>query len=162
MAKFGKFVGKEFKAFNDNELKSFENVIKTVFGSVGTVRLESVDNESVCSAVFKVALNDNEKIGKVADRNHKGNYAYGITELTFMAFKHEGQLEKSIGVYEGEKFIQYDLKAWTNGKYHEYRRRHENDFKFEGKNHYAYDTEINGFESDLRNWGNNVWWGIDY
>ena len=162
MAKFGKFVGKKFMAFDDTELKALEKTINSVFKSVGTVKLESVDTDGVCSAIFKIVLNDKDKLDKVADKNHKGNYAYGISELTIMACKHEGRLEKSIGVYEGEPFIQYDLKAWTNGKYHEYRKHHEHDWKFEGKNHYAYDTEINEFEGDLRSWGNNVWWGIGY
>lgn len=160
MAKFGKFVGKEFKAFNENELKDLEKTINSVFGTIGKVKLERVDTSCTNSAVFKVALN--KVIGKVYDNAHKGNYAYNISELIIMACKHEGQLEKSIGVYEGEPFIQYDLTCWTNGGYHEYRKHHKYDWKFEGKHHFAYDTDINDFEVDLQKWNNCVQKGIAY
>ena len=66
-----------------------------------------------------------------------------------------------IGCYEGEPFIQYSIKCWTNGKYHTYKRQYRNDGVFEGKNHYFYDTDIREFQLELAQWKANVMGGID-
>ena len=159
MAKYGKFVGKDFEVFNSMEIENLTNVIKRVFNDVGVVSLKRVDDTSPCSAIFEIVLN--QKIEKKNDLTNPRNFAYGITKLTVMANKSSGRIEEGIGNYVGEPFVQYSLTAWTDGKYHEYKRQYKNDCKFEGKGHYAYDTELTCFLGDLAKWRMSVYNGID-
>jgi hypothetical protein len=79
-----------------------------------------------------------------------------------MVVKSEGRIEVGLRSYVGEPFIQYSIKCWTDGKYHEYRRQYRNDYNFEGKDHYFYDTEITDFQTELNTWKRNIFNGIDY
>lgn len=153
--KYGKFVGKTFKAFDNTELEKFKSIINDVFCSVGKVSLWHVDKNSTCSAFYKIKLDN--PIKKTGGKS----YAYNVNNLTIMITKEEGRLEEGMFNYVGEPFIQYSIKCYTDGKYHIYKKRHENDWVFEGKNHYNYDTEIPDFIPDLTNWKWNVLNGID-
>ena len=56
--KYGKFVGKTFKAFDNTELEKFKSIINDVFCSVGKVSLWHVDKNSTCSAFYKIKLDN--------------------------------------------------------------------------------------------------------
>lgn len=158
MAKFGKFVGFNGKAFNSNELDLFRETIDNVFGNVGLTSFVESDNDGV--AFFKVELNDSKK--KIASITKKGDFAYNVSNFKFMVVKSEGKIEEGLRNYVGEPFIQYSINCWTDGKYHEYRKQYRNDCVFEGKDHYFYDTEIQDFQTELNAWKRNVFNGIDY
>lgn len=158
MAKFGKFVGKEFKNFDSNELSLIRETLDNVFGDIGLVSLVDTDSEGM--AHFDVDLN--EYHNKINSMNKRGDFVHDLSHLKFLVTKEEGQIEKCIGHYEGEPFIQYSIKCWTNGKYHAYKRQYRNDCVFEGKDHYFYDTEIKDFQTELNAWKRNVFNGIDY
>lgn len=158
MAKFGKFVGLNNKVFDSNELDLFRETIDNSFGDVGLTSLVESNNDGV--AFFKVELNDSKK--KIDNITKRGTFAYNVSNLKFMVEKSEGKIEVGLRNYVGEPFIQYSIKCWTDGKYHEYRKQYRNDCVFEGKDHYFYDTEIKNFQTELNAWKRNVFNGIDY
>jgi hypothetical protein len=158
MAKFGKFVGLNRKVFDSNELSLFRETIDNVFGDIGLTSLVKSDDDGF--AFFNVELNNgNQKITNIAKR---GDFAYNVSNFKFMVVKSEGRIEVGLRSYVGEPFIQYSIKCWTDGKYHEYRRQYRNDYNFEGKDHYFYDTEITDFQTELNTWKRNIFNGIDY
>lgn len=157
MAKYGKFVGLKFIDFDSNELSLIRETLDNVFGDIRLVSLVDTDGEGM--AHFDVELNDYHK--KINSLNKKGDFVHDLSHLKFLVTKSEGKIEKWVSQYVGEPFIQYDIKCWTNGKYHTYRRQYCNDYCFEGKNHYFYDTDIREFNLDLSQWKANVMGGID-
>lgn len=157
MAKYGKFVGKKFMDFDSNELSLFRETLDNVFGDIGLTSLVDTDSEGM--AHYDVELNEYHK--KINSMNKRGDFVHDLSHLKLLVTKEEGQIEHYIGCYEGEPFIQYSIKCWTNGKYHTYKRQYRNDEVFEGKNHYFYDTDIREFQLDLAQWKANVMGGID-
>ena len=145
MAKFGKFVGLNRKVFDSNELSLFRETIDNVFGDIGLTSLVKSDDDGFASNIAK-----------------RGDFAYNVSNFKFMVVKSEGRIEVGLRSYVGEPFIQYSIKCWTDGKYHEYRRQYRNDYNFEGKDHYFYDTEITDFQTELNTWKRNIFNGIDY
>lgn len=157
MAKFGKFVGLNSKILDSNELSLFRETIDNVFGDVGLVSL--IENKDNGIALFNVELNNGKM--KIANISRNGDFAYNVSNLKFMVIKNEGRIEVGLREYVGDPFIQYSMNCWTNGLYHKYRKHYRNDCFFEGKGHYFYDTEIADFQTELKNWKQNVFNGID-
>lgn len=158
MAKYGNFVGQDFKDLDSNELSLFRETLDNVFGDIGVVSLVDTDSEGM--AHFDVDLN--KYYNKINSASRRGDFVHDLSHLKFLVVKKEGRLEVGLRNYVGEPFIQYSIKCWTNGKYHTYRRQYRNDCCFEGKEHYFYDTNIQDFQSELNFWKSNVFNGIDY
>lgn len=162
MAKYGKFVStKGFQKFNEREIAKLKKVMENTFRWTGVPKIITpIDNSK--GVYFQVLLNNELKEQKkiIKNQHNQKDYIYGLDCLTVAFYKDKGQIEKEIGEYEGKPFIQYQFFAWTNGMYHKYRGRRKYDFRFEGKNHFNYDTDINEFENDLTNWETNVWRGL--
>ena len=88
MAKFGKFVGFNGKAFDSNELDLFRETIDNVFGNVGLTSFVESNDDGI--AFFKVKLNDSKK--KIASLTKKGDFAYNVSNFKFMVVKSEGMV----------------------------------------------------------------------
>lgn len=157
MAKFGKFVGLNRKAFDMFEAARFRELFTNVFGDIGSIHCDGYSDVGI--GFFTVKLNNCKE--KIPNINKKGDFAYNVSKLEFMLTKSEGRIEVGFKTYYGDPFIQYSINCWTNGKYHEYRKQYRNDYNFEGKDHYFYDTKISDFQTDLTTWKWHVFNGID-
>lgn len=162
MAKYGKFVStKGLQKFNEREIAKLKKVMENTFRWNGVPKIITpIDNSE--GVFFQVVLNNDLKEQKKIIKNQRNqkDYIYGLDCLTVVFYKDKGQIEKAIGEYEGKPFVQYQFFAWTNGRYHTYRKQRKHDFRFEGKDHFNYDTDINEFVYDLTNWKTNVWRGL--
>ena len=156
--KLGKFIGKKSARFTANDIEKLAKVItegcKANFDGKLNIIYPDGDN-TLHTMTFEWVLANPIKKRMSGTRNFRGDYVYNITKFTFMAWKSEGYLEDDP---VKAPLLSFSVKAFTNGKYHEYRRHKENDFVFEGKGHYMYNTDFEDvqFVQDFNAWSDNI------
>lgn len=161
MAKYGKFVTKKSLVLNNQEIKKFRQVVLDVLKNYRRLdgrhswTLEWSDYKYANTLLtYKIKLSI--PIKRVNDITSKGCFAHDISQLWIHLYKSSGVLEDT-----GERMKQYEIYCGTDGKYHVYRTHYDRDYAFEGKHHFNYDTDIEGFREDLADWLQNVTRGIN-
>lgn len=164
--KNGKFVGKFTRKMTTEEIEQFISILESAFHDT-KVKIKSIDVKGDQSAVgyygyastlFTVTLS--KKISF-----HKGtDTVYNVNNLRFYVQPQEGfdnyencqKYQREVGEkgYGRDDFnsFEWSVNINTDGRVHEYRRHHKNDYLYEGEGHYLYYTELNEFFPDIKNY----------
>lgn len=155
--KQGTFVTDEIVAIQESErdkiMSMFEAKIKEFFPTNGG-KWAGIELETTGS-VPHLYLEWKFDKPRSARRFGNGDICYPVKTLKFFICKDFGHLEDKPevnGLYD------FSVSATTDAKYHRYRCHHQNDYPFEGKNHYWYNTDLNDpeFASDADKWLESV------
>ena len=155
----GDFVGQYTRLMTTEEKQAFMNLLDVAMFGAGIkpkfIEVEpDGDHNSYyghSSTVFNAVLPKTIAFKKGQDT------IYGVNRISFLVqpqlgYKTYEELQdyklkhgqRGFGVDDFTSF-QWSVHIRTDGKHHEYRRHHSNDFPYEGDNHYHYNTEMSEF-----------------
>ena len=158
--KLGKFIGKKSLRFTAEDINKLVEVVsmgcKANFdGKLNIIYPDGDDNLHTMTLEWILTNPIKKRMVRTGTVDFHGDYVYDITKFTFLAWKNEGYLADDP---KRAPLISFDLKAYTDGSYHRYKHRKDNDFKFEGAGHYMYNTDLEDgqFIHDFNYWSNNI------
>ena len=167
MAKNGDFVGQFTRQMTKEEVNQFKSILRKAFNYAGieytSIKFTRPDeaaekNYFGCgSAWFTVELPQTIAFKKGQDTVYNvSKIKFSVQpELGFSTYEKLQEVHKSTGGRLGYGKDAFDSFEWTvsalsDGRYHEYRHRHEHDYLYEGKDHYMYFTELEEFLADIQ------------
>lgn len=164
--KNGHFIGRFTRRMTEEEISQFKGILDKAFNYAGfkykKIFVEYPESKAEehyygsSSTTFIVEMPYGIQFKKGHDT------VYGVKEIKFavqpeLGFSSDEKCQeviKTVGL-KGFGRDPFDMFEWsisirTNGKYHEYRHHHRNDYIYEGKDHYLYYTEMEEFLPDIQ------------
>lgn len=149
--KLGSFVGKKDVKIDQYYVAKAFFTIASNATNIFSIKKEDIKDSYKDGLSYKIEIS----VNLPSMRKLNGDTVSKITKLSIRIYNQEGYLERANGNNQ-TGIRQFCAYCDTDGVYHNYKQHHKNDYRYEGKDHFVYNTDIVDLCNEIGVWMENV------